>query len=316
MKKDVTLPENTSALISSLERLSAEQTRIDPTVLFSKEERKNLNFEILFVALIATSVLAVPDTRTVVDPLADMSAIGLIILTTVRRIGLDNEWVNTDVILNKTLSFVWILSYFGIAYVVLALSQWLVPEPSVRTYLLYSLFTAILSFSVVILYESVFKDMFLWSAVISYNRYAKREDPHERIYSLELANLLLHYSSNEYDQRHYAIAKIRHHWKPGSTVRPSRLLLTVTVIGLLFTFVIGAILIGIPFWFITDVNLLNSAIIHGILAFASLFISSLLTFFYVRYGTSSYDDTPNLIPTFIIITFIIYLHAGFPLSLV
>lgn len=316
MTPELISDDRSGTLISHFDRIGANQVPIEPEFLFTKEERKNLNFEILFVALIATSVLAVPKTTTILDPLAVWVSFGLIALTTVRRIGLDNEFVDSQIILSKTSPTIWILSHFGITYLIISLSQWVFPSSTPRIYLLTGIGMTILFLSVSILYELFFKDLMLWAAVLFYNEYLDVSGLFWKVVWLEMANFCLNMSTTRYNEDHYAIEKIRHHWQGGSEVKFTRRISLISVFSLLVLVVSGAVGIGIPFWWYSNISLPVSATIHGFLSVASVSLSGVLTFFYVRYGTSSYDETPKIVRTFLVLVLTIYLHAGFFLAII
>jgi hypothetical protein len=303
---------DTPELISSLERSSAEQTKIDLFNLFSKNKENTLEFEILFITLVITAVLSVPSTGTLLDTISKITSFLLIGVTLVKRMGIDNTWKPTEEVFENTFEYIWVLSVFSLFFVVLSLSQVVMSHlidspPAILIYLIWSLGLMLLVFSVAVGYEGIFGDMFLWGSVLFYNQYVKF-GAFSRMW-LVLANLVLNSAPTNFDTQNYAVMKIRHHYQGDKEQRVSPQdavwMLVILLIPMSFIGLIG----GLPYSVITGTGIVISTLTFTIATLSSAGLAGVLSFFYQRYGSSSHDRTPRWSYTIPIILLTLLTHT-------
>lgn len=320
-ERDFQLPENTPKLLAQSDRASAKQSSIDLEFLFSKDARENLEFEIVFITLVTTAVLSVPNTNTLLDPIAVMSVFTLILLTVVRRMAVGNSWVDTGSIYRTTFGWVYLITIFSISYSVLSVCQWFVSKIVGAgllhvTYLLWGIALVVVSVLIVVLYELNFRDFIFWAAVLFYNNSVKN-GPFSRFW-LIFSNVMLNESASEMNQKHYAIMKIRHHYQGdqnegieivGGKGLFAIVLFIILLIGAFFSYPYSAFF-GSP--------LLAISIVMSTWISATLTMTAILSFFYQRYGTTSYEQTPLWTRGFAIVYAILFIHtinvAGWTIS--
>lgn len=292
---DFNLPDNSGKLIAHDERSSAAQTPIDMGFLFSKDARDDLEFEIVFITLVTTSVLSVPQTGTLLDQVAILAVFALLLLTVVRRMAVGNSWVDIEQIYSSTFGWIWLISVFSVSYAVLSLSQWTVlmvlnDTPIAAVYLIWGVSLVLLILTVTVAYEFYFGDLAFWAAILFYNTYARSDS--DLVFWLAFSNVMLNMSVRDTKPDHYAIMKIRHRYNGsrnmgleavGGKFLIAILVVIVTLIGMVIAYPYSA-LFGSP--------LLPIGIVMTASVSATLATTAVLSFLYQRYGTTNYKQTP------------------------
>lgn len=305
-------PENSSELQAQSDRASARQTPIDLDFLFSKDAHETLEFEIVFITLVTTAVLSVPNTDTLLDPIAVVAVFTLILLTVIRRMAVGNSWVDTKRIYTKTFDWVWFISIFSISYSVLSINQWLISrvfdgEMLHVTYLVWGTTLVIMSILVVVAYELNFRDFVLWAAVLFYNR--SIENNAFAGFWLLFSNVMLNESASEMNENHYAIMKIRHRYQ-GTQNEGLEIVGGRGLVGFLsFVILFIGVIFSYPYSAFFGSPLLTISIVMTTGVSATLATTAILSFFYQRYGTTSYEQTPIWTRGFAIVYGILVIHT-------
>jgi hypothetical protein len=305
------LHENTTLLLESLGLGQGEKINVDR--VFKKSNRETIGFEVTFTALIATLVLSVPSTGTLIDPVGKLAAIFLLSVTLARRLALDNPFIDKGRFFDRTTGYILYLTIVGVVYISLSLSDLIAPYTPLGVYVTTGCMILAASVMGLLIYEVVFRDFLLFAAVVFYN-YQINQPNTSSFYNgvLSISRLALRISSYEYDEEDSVIARIDKR-DLGSTQSSFQIYtFSIFFFTALLILVIG-IFIAIIASYAVGRRVVPAVIVVIVSHIGTIPLSAVVQFVYARYGNTSFQRASDLIQahkTLPLIIFLLILHFG------
>lgn len=284
--------ENSQDLVRLHEGRGVIHKPVDLRELYEKDIEKSVSFEIAFTAFLSSIALTTPRTGSILDWLAPWVGGGLILLTIVRRMALDNIFIDKNRIFESTLKGAIYFSTFLMLYVALSWAGIIHSVIGVNIYTLTGLVLLFIVFGSITAYELLYRDQMFWAAILFYNNAVDKSN--ELHYSVRVAWLIfarftLQFSLNEYNEDHYVIQRI---YDIDLDSYESEGRIALGVIGVFILLFIGVVvgvfavpmswMLGVPF---RNIILVNLALLVSIYPAVSL-----IEFVYVRYGSAKVAD--------------------------
>jgi hypothetical protein len=293
----------------------AVQRPIDLENLYQLDTEQTISFEIVFTAFIASIVHSTPRTGTILDSVAPVVAGGLLFITLIRKMALDNVFTSEKWLIGKSLSAIFYLTVFSTLYLSISFAERLAVVVGVNVYLLTAMILIIGTYGILIAYEITFEDFMLWSATAFYNQAFDEEKDYPRFYRIGLlmiARLSLRVSMVDYKEDHFAIRRIRK-LDIGDEKQVSKLGLFI-LSSLLSLLILGLIaLFAVPLAWILEMDLLIAGALSLALFLSFFSIVGLTQFVYARYGSAEIDDPGGYVSplkTMVLSYSVILLHGG------
>ncbi len=263
---------------------------IDIPAVFSKEPEQTVAFEVALAALIATTVLTISISAPILEAASTVAAILLVGITMVRKMILDNAFIESDQMMRKTTGWMQYLIVFAVVYTAIFAAEavtTIIPG-DVLLGLGVGLFLA--AYILAILYEMVFGDLFFWSAVRHYNRAVRGRHDYFSHGLLEMARFMLRVSPKMFSNEHPAVRKIRL-LGIGSSMQGSGRFTASVVFGATAGILILAALMAVPvIYWVTGSALVYTMMLTALLGMSALPLQGLLQFVLSRYGNASFDE--------------------------
>lgn len=288
---------------------------IDLDAIYRKEPEQAVSFEIAFTAFIATVSLAAPKTGTLLDLFAPWAASGLLLLTIIRRIALDNIFIDRERIFSTTLGYIAYITTFSVLYLCLALGEIFGDLLNVGPYLVTAVILVILFVVVTFGYEILFQDFMLWIAMTLYNQAIDpSSDDHRaiRIGWLMMARSCLSFSLVGYNEEHYVIKRIQDiDLEGGRKAGKIAMSIIYGLIFLLLLFVVGAV--TVPLSWVLSISLLGGFLLNLALILSFTLVVGFVEFVYARYGSGGDEEAAagvNIFIAALMMYLVILIHAG------
>lgn len=279
--------EDTPILLGSLG--IGEGDRIQTSELFETSTRETVGFEVTFTAFVATAVLSVPPTESLLDPIGRAVGILLLGVTLIRRLTIDNQFAPQERIFYRTTRYILYLTFAGLLYVSISFSEILSQYIPIGVYVLAGLLSILFVFAFTFGYEYVFRDFMFWSAVVFYNRQVGQ--PHTSIYYnglLALARFQLEMSLYDWNRDHPVVSKIYERDLGGAETTSRRWVLFI--FGLLFIgLLIVAIITSFSLSLLASERLIPVLIAVIVVVLSIVPLSGVVQFVYARYGNTSFE---------------------------
>lgn len=284
--------ENSQDLIQLHEGGGVVHKKVDLGDLFDKDVENSVSFEIAFTAFLFSIALMTPRTGSFLDTIAPVVGGGLLLITLIRRMALDNVFIDRQVVFESTLNWAIYFATFLTLYVALSWAGIIDSVVGVGIYTLTGLVLLVIVFGSLAAYEAVYRDHMLWGAILFYNTavdQTKNLGYGVRVGWLMFARFTLRLSLNEYNREHYVLRRIydvdiESHETEGK--------LALGIIGVLIVLFLGLIVVvfAVPMSWILGVPL-GSVLVVNIALLASIYPAvSLIEFIYVRYGSANIEE--------------------------
>jgi hypothetical protein len=294
--------------------------------LLDIERDAAIDYEITFAALLATALLSIPNVSPILHPIVMGSAFLLLGVTLIRRMAFLNPYSKD--LLNRTTPLLVISTAFGLLYIGLVLgtvTQSYVPIIEPRASTVGLLYTVGFVLGSVLIYETVFRDFFLLTAVFAYNIHIDHQGTLLGRFALQLSQKALATSLLPQSEWPKEVQKI-----PSVTRRsPSAVSLRDRIVNVIGTFLGAAGLVLIfalafaGFYSLASIvanqSLLSVVIDGSLLAIAVNFLIVSLRFLYGRYGQTSYIEIapPKRYMYYSLILYILYLfHVAYEFEII
>lgn len=303
-------------LIEIHDRLGVVHKPVDLDELYESDPEQTVSFEIAFTAFIATVTLAAPMTGTILDLLIPWAGGGLLLLTIIRRIALDNVFIEPEKIFQSTLAYVIYLVTFSVIYLALSLAGFIEAIFGFDTYVLTSIILITVVFGSLLIYEYFFHDLMFWGAVTFYNEAVDRTNDYNhlmRVAWIAMAQRALTVSMINYNEEHYVIKRINDIDVGNEADAAKIVLVFLYTIFLLILLVIVGLFAFLLSW-ITGMSLLAAFLINISLLAVYISVVGFIQFIYSRYGSANINSVrsnPGFGRLIIMMYSIILLHAGF-----
>jgi len=257
---------------------------------FGKEPRQTVAFEVALAALVATVVLSISISVSIIELISAVAAVALLLVTTVRKMILDNEFVDQDHMMEQTTTWIQYLILFSLIYVAISAAEFfyiLVPS---TVLLIAGVIMTVSILLIMLFYEFVFGDLLFWSAATFHNGSVKY-DPNQFNHGfLKIARTQLKLSPQTYNVEHPAVRKIRYQGfsrrVPGSR-QVAISVITGATIGIL---IIGAVAVVLSLAYFTGGNIVTLIIVWLLFGLSGLFIQAWLQFILSRYGNAKFEN--------------------------
>lgn len=146
---------------------------IDTKEVFNRGPSQGVEFEILFAGVMASMLIAVSGVTPILDGLSVLGALFLLILTMVRRMALENDFAAEKPIMASTLYIIFFISAFGLTYLSIFFIEMISDLIGLNYWIALPIFLFTITYIFVAIYEVLFRDFMLWSAILFYNRARK-----------------------------------------------------------------------------------------------------------------------------------------------
>ncbi|WP_254864084.1 hypothetical protein [Halovivax gelatinilyticus] len=143
---------------------------IDPGEVFEWGPSKGVEFEIIFAGVMASTLIAVSGVSPILDTLSAIGALSMLLLTMLRRMALENDFAVQEPILSSTLFLIFFISAFGLVYLSIFLIDLLSIFVGLNYWIALPLFLFTIPYITVGLYEFLYRDFMLWTAIQTYNK--------------------------------------------------------------------------------------------------------------------------------------------------
>lgn len=310
------LTDQTRELVDFHEWEGAMQKQFDVSETFGIKTERTIGFEIVFTAFLATVILGAPDTQTILDSLIPWVAGGLLLTTLIRRMALDNVFIEAADVIRKTMWVIFVLTNIAVLYLSLSLGGWLSNIIGINIYLLTGILLIGSTYGVVLAYEYLFYDFFLWNAVISYNDALDESEDLSNLYritALQLARLLLRLSPHTYHEDYFVIKRIYAIDLEGArrAGRMGMTFLSILSLGLILGLI--ALLTFLLAW-VTETSIGGAILFSAVLAISCLPIVRMTEFVYGRYGSAEVEQHfsagSRSLRLVLVLYIIVLLHGG------
>jgi hypothetical protein len=151
-------------------------------LIFEKEQPESVDFEIAFTALIATATLASLNSESQSSLIISFCALGLLVLTLVRRMGVIGQYTQKESILNKTIRPIELLTIVCVFQIVISALDMI--EKSATGVYVVSLVVIIAVILVAVLQEMLFRDYRLWWGAAFFTKGIAVQDGMDRVDSI------------------------------------------------------------------------------------------------------------------------------------
>lgn len=263
---------------------------IDISAIFGKEPEQTVAFEVALAALVATTVLTISISAPILEAASTVAAILLIGITVVRKMILDNTFIESNQMMQKTTGWMQYLIVFAVIYTAVFAVETVTTVIPVDVLLGLGVGLFLTAYILAILYEMVFGDLFFWSAVRHYNRAVRGRHDYFSHGLLEMARFMLRVSPKTFSNEHPAVRKIRFLGR-GSSVQGSGRFTASVVFGATAGILVLAALIAAPvIYWVTGSTLVYAMILAVLLGMSALPLQGLLQFVLSRYGNASFDE--------------------------
>lgn len=265
-----------------------------------------VDFEIVFAALLSAILFALP-LEGYLSQISTITGIGLLLVTFVRRLAVNADYSNQERIFSTTMVLVDFLSIAGF----LLISAWFaglansVIPFSVDIVVLAAAFAIVLSLGILAFQELVFRDLFLWVAVLFQNKTVDNPDNEVGRLLQDLAITAFEASLAKdvgeelkekfegFRDKEVESKDLASKW--GSIIGMSAAILIYVALGVVSYFIFGGV--------------------RGLLIItAAMFIPLPIEFWYSKYGYSDYEefiDKINRIFLTILLIIVFYIAYAF-----
>jgi len=275
--------------------------KIDKDLISPSDSHTLVDFEIVFAALLSAILFTLP-LEGILAQISALTGVGLLLVTFIRRLTVNAEYSNQKRIFSTTMILIDFLSIAGF----LLISTWfaglansIIPF-SVDIVVLAAAFAIVLSLGILAFQELVFRDLFLWVAVLFQNKTVDNPDNEVgrllqdlsiTAYEVSLAKSLedeLVEKFEDFRGKDVESKDLASKW--GSIIGMSLAILIYVVLGVVSYFIFGGV--------------------RGLLIVtAAMFIPLPIEFWYSKYGYSDYEefiDKINRISLTILLMIIFY----------
>jgi hypothetical protein len=267
---------------------------IDISETFGKEPRQTVAFEAALAALVATVVLSISISALILELISTLAAVVLLLVTIVRKMVLDNEFVDQDRMMEQTTVWIQYLMLFSLIYVAISITEFFEIAVSSTVLLVAG---AIMNGSILLImlfYEFIFGDLLFWSAATLYNSSVKNDPNRFNHGFLKIARTQLNISPQSFNNEHPAVRKIRYQGinrrVPGSRQVAISVMAGATI-GIL---IIGAIIVASVLPYLVGSNIGKLVIVFLLFGISGLFIQAWLQFILSRYGNAEFEDVSGI----------------------
>ncbi|NUB91132.1 hypothetical protein HT576_08870 [Haloterrigena sp. SYSU A121-1] len=267
---------------------------INISEVFGKEPDQTVAFEVALAALIATAVLTVSISSSLLEAGGTIAALLLLGITLVRKMILDNAFIDTDQMMRKTTGWMQYLIMFSAIYMAVFVAESIVAVVSGDVLLVLAIGLFVSAYALLLLYEFLFGDLFFWVAVKFHNRAVKDRRSYFNHGLLESARFLLQVSPKAFNDEHPAVRKIQYQGV-SRQVQGSKEFTMSVVLGVTLGLLVVGALISVPvMYWVTGSTLLYTAILTVLLGLSALPLQGLFQFVLSRYGNASFEEVSGL----------------------
>lgn len=263
---------------------------IDISETFGKEPRQTVAFEAALAALVATVVLSISISALILELISTLAAVVLLLVTIVRKMVLDNEFVDQDRMMEQTTIWIQYLMLFCLIYISISITEFFEISVSSTVLLVAGVIMNVDVLLSMLFYEFTFGDLLFWSAATFYNSSVKNDPNRFNHGLLKIARTQLNISPQSFNNMHPAIRKIRYQGvgrkAPGSRQIAISVMAGVTI-GIL---IIGVIVVSLVLPYFVRWNIGKLVIVCLLFGISGLFIQAWLQFILSRYGNAAFED--------------------------
>ncbi|USZ69247.1 hypothetical protein NGM10_05785 [Halorussus salilacus] len=247
---------------------------IPPSTVFEIDEESSVAFEIAFSALIATAVLGFPSSGLAYSGLK-LIVIGLLVVTLTRWMAVFGQYANSVLVLNRTTHYILSVTYVSILYLFSVLANWITVTLPLELPSVFYLGMSVVMFLLVFIaiQELVFKDLLLYTALLSYNNYQNSDIRSYQKRFERFGRLSLKLSQAE--KIPPSLNWLRYANFENNTTIASKWIYYISM-GLVVAFFIGL-------WGTVSL-LLSQNIATGVVLFGAIILRTPINFLYSRYG--------------------------------
>lgn len=267
---------------------------IDIPELFGKEPDQTVAFEVALAALLATAVLSVSISVAVIEVGSAIAAFLLLVITVVRKMVLDNAFIDTDQKMRKTTGWMQYLMILSVLYLAIFVTESVFAALIGNVLLVLGGVLIVGVLTLMFAYEFTFGDLFFWSAV-KFHNLAVRDDLNYFNHGLlELGRTMLAISPQVFNDEHPSVRKIRYQGFR-APVRGSKQFTVSVMFGATLGILGFGALVTVPLIHLFgELSMLYTVIAVFLLGVSSLFLQSLLQFLLSRYGNASFEEVSGL----------------------
>ena len=262
--------------------------------LFGKEPEQTVAFEVALAALIATAVLSVTISVSVLEVGVSIAAILLLAVTVVRKMLLDNPFVNTNTTMQKTTSWMQNLITLSVIYLAIFITESVFAAHSGNTLLVVAGVLIVGIFGLMLAYEFTIGDLFFWSAVKFHNLAIRNGLNYFTHGLLKLARTMLDLTPQAFNNEHPAVRKIRYQGSETRARKSQEFTISLMIVATIGVLGIALLVTAPIFYLLAGWGVFYTVTALVLLGLASLLLQSLLQFILSRYGNASFDEVTGL----------------------
>ncbi|MFD1641798.1 hypothetical protein [Halohasta litorea] len=290
-------PEEDHDRLSQLFKLHEQIVIYEPVNIpevFGKDPDQTVAFEVALAALLATAVLSVSISVSVLELGSAIAAILLLATTVVRKMILDNSFIDTDQKMQKTTGWMQYLMILSVIYLAIYITESVFAALLGNVLLVSAGVLTLGVLTLMFVYEFTFGDLFFWAAV-KFHNLAVRDDLNYFTHGLlELARTMLAISPQVFNEEHPAVRKIRYQGFR-APVRGSKQFTVSVLLGATLGILGFGALVTVPLLHLFgELSILYTVLAVVLLGGSSLFLQSLLQFLLSRYGNASFEEVSGL----------------------
>ncbi|RQG90884.1 hypothetical protein [Natrarchaeobius chitinivorans] len=283
--------ENLSDLFALHEQIVPSEP-IDISAVFGKKPEQTVAFEVALAALVATAVLTVSVSSTVLETGGTIVAMLLLGITVIRKMILDNALIASDRMMQKTTGWMQYLIIYAVFYLGLFWAELGGGVIPISVLALWAAGVFSFLFASMLLYEWMVGDLFFWMAVTFHNLGLQDESSAFNRGLLAVAawvhQLSPHYE--KYGIEHLSVRKVRFQGADIRSQRAQTVTALVVLIATVAVVLLGAVVAVPVLYVVTGSSLFHTGILAVSLAVAALPMQGFLQFILSRYGNASFKD--------------------------